>query len=284
MKKTIGKFLALIAVLAIIACFTFALVACNEKGDGITTKDLTAEEAEVLLFDSKLGAFRNTGTASDVKIVFSETSGANKRAGEAAEYYLDYANVKGGKSKTDIILTYSNISTDTTNTTYYLAYEYNENDGMYRGPYYMLRENGTVVNAGKNNKADTATVNELRSKSGLNDANSKIETVKDAVKNDDNGVITYAATEYYDGETYLYTTVTATYSYTDANGKVEGTATIKVIKTDYVKADDVENGNVISEVSFAESNYTYSATYVYNIDEIEVPWTAEGWIAECPIA
>lgn len=292
MKKTLGKLVALVAVLAIIACFTFALVACNEKpsDNSYTTKDLTAEEAETLLFHSTTGAFRTTGNATNVKITFSEESGDSKRAGEASEYYVTTDKVKQGTStkNMDITTTYSNISifdgTATSNRTYYLAYKPSTN--YYYGPYYLLRENGNVINEGYSNNinSDAILVNACRSDSGLNDANAKIQGIKDAVKNDDDGTITYSAVEYYLGETYAHTMVYANYSYTDASGKVEGVATIKVIKSDYCKAGSAENGNVIETVGFEESGYSYFATYNYNAGEIEIPMTAEGWIAECPIA
>lgn len=292
MKKTFGKIIALVAVFAIVACFTFALVACNDKNDNVTTNELTAKEAEQLLFDSANGAFRITGAASNVKVVFSEkNNGAVVRAGEAAEYYVEYGVLfQNGEDKTgDVTTTYSNITTKngdaTSNVTYYLAYEYDEESVCYYGPYYLLREDGVVEYEGyENDVYGDPIYNECRANSGLNDANTRIENIKDAVKNDDDGTITYAATEYYNGETYSHTIVTATYSYTDASGKVEGTATIKVVKSDYVKGGDEKNGNVISSVSFDEGTYSYSATYTFNIGEIEVPMTAEDWVAEYQLA
>lgn len=293
MKKIISKLSALIAVAAIVACFVIGLVACNKDDTPAeTSQALTAKEAE----DTLSKAFRiiSDGSVTNLKVVFSETDGEVKRAGEASENYVKYAFLYPASemNKRDITITYSNISTLSggveSNKTYYYAYDYKKSDNSYVGPYCISKIDGVVENEGfvdENYVDDVNLANSLVSNSGLNVANSRMSKVKNAMTNDDYATISYEGKEIYLNDVYVRTEVTVKYSYTDnANKKIDGVVNATIIKSDYADGEETVNGYVLSSVSFTESDYTLSANYIYNIDAVEVPLTSENWPAEVAIA
>lgn len=286
MKKIITTIIAIM----LIGVLGVAFVACDKDETPENTKDLTATEAESLLFGND-GAMNFASKVFNVKVNFNGKTEYADNAGEAI-LILDETN---GENFATVYHNQIAVEDGVESTyTYFAFLNWVERKGK-------LENKGLVVASKEDDQAiavDTyasgyeSLHNNLVKQCGIHIGKNLLESHIHNPNEDVYDTIAYSAKATYSDSALtdmIKVEITMTYNYEYNGETINGTAVV-VLEKKEVKIYDgsTATGLVLTSVNLTESNdYRMSITYTYGIDTIDLPDVDDpeaNWPEKCHIA